>query len=275
MKALTFTKMSGAGNTFLIVDARSGEVRSKLQRYIRDSRADLAQELCEGSKGAQADGLIFLEESKSYDFRWDFYNSDGSHAEMCGNAARCVTRYFIDHGNEKKNKVVFESVAGEIEGVILSDGRVQVTMPEFKIENAQMQISVGTYTENAFWVNTGVPHLVVEEKNGLRPERLREKAKGMRFYPGLGPAGANATFYHLINGEGVEAITFERGVEDFTMACGTGAVAVAIAVQKGNFSKKEIKISVPGGDLYVSYDDKKNKPLLTGEAEYLCDIQFY
>lgn len=275
MKSLIFTKMSGAGNTFLIIDARLQEVRLQIEKELGSLRSDMAVELCQGSRGAQADGLIFLENSLSADFKWDFYNSDGSSAEMCGNASRCVTQFFYDRSDKNKKQITFESIAGEIEGTILSDGRIQVVMPPVKIENSDFKIQLDGKLEKAFWVNTGVPHLVLEIPEGLRPERLREKAKVMRFHPALGEAGANATFYYRAMGGAIETISFERGVEDFTMACGTGAVAVAMAVTGGKIFGRGIEIRVPGGGMYVAYDEVKNRPLLIGDTEYLCDVRFY
>lgn len=274
MRELKFTKMSGAGNSFLIIDARSSDVQKKIKETFLISRPEMAKKFCRGPHGADVDGLIFLEESSKADFKWDFYNSDGSQAEMCGNAARCVTSFFYERCSSSKVDISFETLAGLVCGKVLAPDLVRVTMPPFKVERTDLPIQIHNRTEHVFWVNTGVPHVVLEEKDKIVFSHLRAKAKLMRAEQSLGPAGANATFYYRNPHGEIEGVTYERGVEDFTQACGTGAVAIAVTLGHGVLSEKEIKISLPGGDLNVSFDKTSQRPLLTGGVKYFADVTF-
>ena len=261
MASTRMTRMSGAGNTFLFWDAR-------FQKVPRESRSGIARFLCDSFTGFYTDGLVFIDHQAGMngDFQWDFYNSDGSHAEMCGNAARCAALYF----NQKAAgpaEVSFMTTAGLIKARVLEPQLVEVLMPELNDEGKFLSIQIQKKASEFFFVNTGVPHLVVED------EPNDELAKLLRHAPELGAAGANITFFTEVGPGEVEAITFERGVENFTLACGTGAVAAAAFSKMKNPLLRKHQVEMPGGSLRVEWVSNK-QALLTGPAQFEFDLVF-
>ncbi len=251
MKDIELYRVSCAHNTFLVCSLLQ-------QNYAlsKEQRVRLAKQYCTGFFGFKNDGLIFLENEPGFDFKWDFYNADGSGAEMCGNAARGVALLF--QKLEQKKQAQFLTLAGSISTQILSSDLVRVTMPMLSDEK-QVQLDGGAF----FFVNSGVPHLVVEQKPDF------ELGKKLRSDPLLGSAGANVTFVQLDNP--FNAVTFERGVEDFTPACGTGAVAAARwfhrRVHKKAPQNLPIQVQMPGGMLTIDFFGPEEKQVhLCGQA---------
>ena len=241
---------SGAQNTFFISDEWT-ESWSNTGR----SPAEIAKKMCQSLPNFAVDGVIFLRKHNSLDFEWEFYNSDGSSAEMCGNAARCVAGYY-SAVISKKDRIEFKSLAGNIVTSDLGhqEYRVQMT-PIMKIEN-----------ESAHKIyNTGVPHLVVDSN----PDGLL--AKSLRFTGG--GAGVNVTFVKPLTESRCEGVTFERGVENFTKACGTGAVACAMYMHE-KFGVSQAEVIMPGGRLVVENIGIGLRPYLSGEAHRIFDVEF-
>jgi len=218
MNSIPFFKMSGAGNDFIVIDNRNQIVAdTELNSFIT--------RVCRRKMSAGADGLILIEASDKYDFRWRFFNSDGSNAAMCGNGARCAARFAHVNGIAG-TRLSFETEAGVVSAQI-NEGRVKVKMPDpsdlklaypLKLSDRSMEISS---------INTGVPHVVVlvERVADLDVVTL---GREIRFHKAFAPAGTNANFVQRIQGSAIEIRTYERGVEDETLACGTGAIASAI-----------------------------------------------
>ena len=261
MASTRMTRMSGAGNTFLFWDAR-------FQKVPKEARSGIARFLCDSFTGFYTDGLVFIDHHSELmgDFQWDFYNSDGSHAEMCGNAARCAALYF----NQKSGgpaEVSFLTPAGLIKARILEPQLVEVLMPELQEDGKFVSIHFQKKPSEFFFVNTGVPHLVVEE------EPNEELAQILRRAPELGEAGANVTFFTEVTPGEVEAITYERGVENFTLACGTGAVAAAAFSKMKNPLLRKHQVEMPGGRLNVEWVSNR-QALLTGPAQFEFDLFF-
>lgn len=254
-------RMSGAGNTFFFWNLLE-------QPIPVESRSGLARFLCDSFEGFYTDGLVFLEKDPGgqADFKWDFYNADGSHAEMCGNAARCAALYFQDRMGGKA-KCTFMTAAGLIAAEVHEGGHVEVLMPALPEDGKFIEIALNGRKEEFFFVNTGVPHLVVEG------EPQEELAKVLRRAPELGKAGANVTFFSETAPGEVEAITFERGVENFTLACGTGAVAAAAFSMMKNPLLKKHSIEMPGGQLQVEWKTR-HQALLSGPAQFEFDLSF-
>ena len=275
MENIRLLKVTGAGNDFLILDQRDpGQ-----NRLDPASRAEWARKVCHRTQGVGADGFLVLEpsSSKEVDFRWDFYNADGSNAEMCGNAARCV---ILVTAKAAKVPVKFETRAGMIEGQILeplaeerrpSSDSVEVLMPKIKdVQFEQTEAVLGTQLQFDF-VNSGVPHAVVGLPAGRKIEEYRATARALRSHPRFSPAGTNVTFYQLTANGSAAVQTFERGVEDFTLACGTGAVAAAEVLFHHHPQFKDVKIKMPGGDLRVI---RGVRPLLIGPARVIAKIDW-
>ncbi len=246
--------MSGTENTFWFADTFDNKVLSTSEKK------KIARRLCESYFGLKTDGLIFLRKSKGYDFGWDFYNSDGSDAEMCGNAARCATKFYFEKVKPKK-KISFETTAGKILGEVLKNDKVKVLMT--KISQTQQLTVLG---KNGIFVNTGVPHFVLEHK----PDA--SLAKKLRKVSDFGKAGANITFVEKLKGHRINAVTFERGVEDFTQACGTGAVAAAMYLQNKRGAQKTVVVSMPGGNLTIENAAVGKQPNLIGAVKFELSV---
>jgi diaminopimelate epimerase len=260
--AVTLTRVSGAENTFLIADLFE-PAAARMKSWTRPQKAAFAEKVCNDFFGFKTDGVLFLQPESGSDFSWDFFNSDGSAAEMCGNAARCATVYFHEFV-EPKEKIRFQTLAGEIQGEFLSPHSARVTMTEITEMKSQLTLE----RVSGFYVNTGVPHFVLKSP----PEKTL--AQKLRFHPEFGEAGANITFVDVVSETAAKAVTFERGVEDFTQACGTGAVAAASMMASESKKDELFKIEMPGGLLEVERVKLHDRPLLTGPVriEFRLDL---
>jgi diaminopimelate epimerase len=251
---LQFYKYQGTGNDFVMIDNRSG--------FFPKGDVSIIAHLCDRHFGIGADGLILLENDDATDFRMVYYNSDGNQSSMCGNGGRCLVAF------AKKLAVIndsctFMATDGLHHATITADGLVSLQM----IDVSEVKIS----PDYAF-LNTGSPHHVqlVED---LENYNIKENGAAIRYGELYGNAGSNVNFVHQINENTFSLRTYERGVEDETLACGTGATAVAIAmnaIEKTNATS--IKLNVEGGKLEVSFDKVDNKytnVFLIGPAEFV------
>lgn len=236
---IAFEKMSGTGNDFVIIDNRSGSIKPEEQ-------SKFAAAVCRRMFSVGADGLILIEDSTSADFRWQFYNSDGSVAEMCGNGARCAARFAFGHGIAGR-KMRFETIAGVIEAEVIGEEeevRVQLTKPfDYQFD---MQVNLDGEDYPMSFVNTGVPHAVIFVDSPDVP--VNSWGRQVRFDERFQPAGTNANFVHLAGGNTILARTYERGVEDETRACGTGAVASAVMAAISQGLTSPVTVQTSGGD---------------------------
>lgn len=274
LTSFSVAKFSGAGNTFSVVDATENSQWIKAEQGSKISRIEFVRKICDKVLGICTDGVLFIQSgSEGYDFDWDFYNSDGSTAEMCGNAARCAARFCYDSFAEKK-LFKFKTGAGAVSTQILNDGTIQVRMPEAVIVTDPIELSFNNGTREVFTlVNSGVPHLVKRIKNLSDSQRLKVMAQEARSHQALLPHGANVTFFVEDSANSISAVTYERGVEDYTLACGTGAVAAALIYAKKT-STKQISVRMPGGILQVQFIDGDNHPLMIGEAIRIGDFKY-
>ena len=243
---LAFEKMSGAGNDFIIVDHRQ-------QKLALADQPEFARKVCRRKFSVGADGLILLETARDVDFQWRFYNADGSVAEMCGNGARCAARFAYRHGLAGK-KMRFQTLAGTIEAEVLDDEEsvsVRMTEPvdcllERSFVLAGREVVMAS-------INTGVPHAVIFVDDTDIP--IKEWGREVRFHQMFGAAGTNANFIRLLDNQVLHVRTYERGVEDETLACGTGAVASAILAALQGRVDSPVQILTSGGDrLQVVFD---------------------
>lgn len=275
---VTITKMSGAGNTFSLIDARAGSVWEDVEKHLSISRSNFAKMICDKVLGVSTDGLLLIQSgSDGFDFIWDFYNSDGSTAEMCGNAARCAARFCyenLENSNAEKSTLKFKTGAGLVTAQILGDGKIRVRMPEARFMQERIELKTKSSSTEVFsLVNTGVPHLVQKIHNMADAVSLKDMAREARAHHDLQPAGANVTFY-AENGEGkIKAVTFERGVEDYTLACGTGAVAAALVYAKET-SQKQVEVQMPGGRMQVLFLEGDPHPLMIGDAVFVGEFKY-
>ncbi len=258
--------LSGAGNTFLISD--SSELADK-------QLSSMAQRYCQQTEGLQADGLIWLERFEPQaDLKWHFFNSDGSSAEMCGNAARCVAIYAKEKMNIKKQKLHFLTLAGSVYAEVLGENKVCVSMPAIKDLQEGKTVQLSGEQLQGFYIDSGVPHFVLELSKEPKIKEKVEQARALRGHKDFLPKGSNITYFWKKQSHLIGSMTFERGVEAFTQACGTGAVAAAKAACLADKEQKSYLVDVPGGQLKVDF--KKNEhPELTGPAKIVFDIEFY
>ena len=261
--------MNGTGNDFLIVDIRDAVLNAEIIGLIKKiGRNHLAKALCDRHRGIGADGLLFLESDTSVSkvhFKWDFFNADGSHAEMCGNAARCVGRYAHERCGYG-NPIRFNTVAGIIETQVHEDQSVAVTMSPITSGQSLLQKMSLRWLS----VNSGVPHFVIHLESPPELENWQKQAAEIRHHKDFQPAGTNVTLVWPVDNNTVGSASFERGVEDFTLACGTGAVAAAFAFSQWNpAAPTKVFVRVPGGELAV--DLSGPTPILSGQAAFVAD----
>lgn len=261
---LPFTKMNGAGNDFVMVDNR--DLRFQL------SKADIAR-LCDRHRGIGADGLIAVEPALgSAHFRMRYYNADGGEAEMCGNGARCFGRFAARLGG-RTDLVTFETLAGEITAELLGD-KVRLAMSQPHSMEIGIRLEVASIPLEVHSVNTGVPHAVVWVDD-LQKTEVRSLGSALRHHTHFAPKGTNANFAQRTGPGSIAIRTYERGVEDETLACGTGMVASALIAHKLFGMSSPIQVKVQGGDTlsigFVSRPDGFEKVTLTGPADFVFE----
>ena len=246
--------MSGAGNDFMVIDARGLEL----------DFSKLALELC---RLADCDGFMAVDHSDTADFKLHFYNADGSRGEMCGNGSRCVAKFAFDHGIAPANMTI-ETDAGLLRAVRIDENRYQVRLNNPGIVDLHRHGDMA-YVELG---NPGVPHGVFRFA-GLTWEMrdaLRERMRAER-YADYFPKGANVNYYDFLEPDRVRILTFERGVEDFTLACGTGSGSVAAVLWlTGRLPGGKIAVENPGGTLEFALEGREGEVtsiLMTGPAE--------
>ena len=262
---LHFTKMNGAGNDFVVVDNRQGELAL--------SRETIAH-LCDRHRGVGADGLLAVEPAQNgADFRMRYYNADGGEAEMCGNGARCFAR-FAGRLAGITGKLSFETEAGVISAEFVGDNvRLAMSEPQGLRLHESVRLEGGT-TLTVHSINTGVPHAVVVTEN-LDSVPVQEYGAGIRYHAHFAPRGTNANFISPVNAQTLAIRTYERGVEGETLACGTGVVASALVFHELTGAKSPVAVQVRGGDtLSVAFTGSRGvyqNVTLTGPADFVFD----
>lgn len=257
---LKFTKMTGSGNDFIIIDNRDNK--------IRDYNTEFIKKVCTRSLSVGADGIIFIENSKQADFKWSFFNSDGSVAEMCGNGSRCVAKYAYLNGIAGK-KMRFETLAGIISAEIKDDEYVKVQLTDPFDE--KFNITVDNFELS--YVNTGVPHAVIKT-NKLEDADLQIVGSTIRFHSFFAPAGTNVDLYEIIGDNTVKMRTYERGVEGETFACGTGAAAVAMVAARNDKVKSPVSVVTKSSEILKIYLEESHI-FLEGKARFVYNGELH
>ena len=264
---MEFWKLQGSGNDFVVIDDRNGKVEEFLKK-TNLSKGEFVKKVCAFHTGVGADGLILIKipENPGNDFKWEFFNADGSEAEMCGNGSRCAVRFAYEKGISGR-EVKFETLAGVIRAKVLEKGKkvkVQLTPPTQPIEKL---LRVYDREIKGVFINTGVPHFVVpiEDLESLNVIRL---GRAIRLHEEFQPKGTNVNFIEPISDNAIRIRTYERGVENETLACGTGATASAIvAYLKGLITGKPVKVITKSGEeLVIDFSDDLNDVFLTGSV---------
>ncbi len=244
MEKIAFTKMSGCGNDFIVIDNRKGRIQSSDQSHFvkRVSRRRMS---------VGADGVILIENSDRVDFKWRFYNSDGSQAEMCGNGARCAARFAFLNSIAPQN-MSFETVSGVISAAVETDSvRIRMTDPSGVEADIAVDLKEGPLQVDSIF--TGVPHVVVAVEDAEKVD-VAVMGREIRYHQRFQPAGTNVNFVSRKPDGTIRVRTYERGVEDETLACGTGAVAAAIVASQRYDLKSPVEVvTSSGGVLTIFY----------------------
>ncbi len=268
---LNFFKMNGAGNDFIIVDNRDLSLTAALD-------ADTIAALCDRHRGIGADGLLAVEPArKGADFRFRYYNADGGEAEMCGNGARCFGRFTAHLGEIVLKKVTFETLVGTLTAEMIGDD-VRIAMSEPQDLQLNTPTQIPGLSSKLHFVNTGVPHVVtfLADAKALDDFDVYENGAAIRNHPAYAPAGTNANFAAILAPDHISIRTFERGVEDETLACGTGMVASALVHHLLTGASSPIKVNVEGGDtLEIGFEKSGDQTFknvtLTGPADFVFE----
>jgi diaminopimelate epimerase len=261
---LRFTKMDGAGNDFILIDNRAGDIHL--------DRRQIAH-LCDRHRGIGADGILLLENPTNHaDFRMRYFNADGGEAEMCGNGARCFAR-FANKMAGAEGKISFETPAGVIAAELAGD-LVTLQMTEPTDLRLSVGLQIGAEKKIVHFINSGVPHVVVPVAQ-LGNVDVQREGGAIRHHEMFSPKGANVNFIEKRGADKIAVRTYERGVEDETLACGTGIVASALIFAATENVKGPIGVLARGGDeLRVGFEktDTKFKDVtLTGPAEFVFE----
>lgn len=272
---MKFTKMQGIGNDYVYINCFEEQVKSPEKLAIAVSDRHF---------GIGSDGLILINSSEVADFEMEMYNADGSRGEMCGNGIRCVGKYVYDYGLTDKTHVTIETLAGikyldlQVENGKVKQVRVNMGSPLLKPEEIPIAlegervidapICIGNTEYRMTGVGMGNPHTVVflEDIEQMKIEEIGPKFEYHSYFPNR----VNTEFVKVINRTHVKMRVWERGSGE-TLACGTGACAVAVACILNGLTEEAVTVSLLGGDLQIQWDRKENIVYMTGPAEVVFD----
>lgn len=256
MSDIHFTKISATGNDFIVIDNRNGKFHPQRDRQF-------FSRLCQRHVSVGADGVVLLESSEVADVKYVHINADGSIAEMCGNGSRAVVYFAHKHGIASQD-LSFE-ISGNIyqatlNGTYATTDFIPPGKPQFKLSIVdESQIEEGGF------IDTGVPHFVLFTAN---VDDIDVTALGKKYcHHQVFPKGTNVDFVEIVNSQTLRTRTYERGVEEETFSCGTGAVACAIIANILKKIRSPVEIHQPGGTLRVEFDNQHRKVTLGGAVE--------
>ena len=267
--------MNGAGNDFIVIDKNKNKGISLKQKQISS--------LCNRRIGIGADGVIFISNSKDSDFLMEYFNADGSLGSLCGNGARCAIQFASDSNRLKNGKAVFQANHEVFNGEVEKNGIVRFELKPPARVKLNFRIKAASQLIKSHFADTGSPHVVIEIEDVLAlPKDLNSRyrnienfpvleiGKEIRYHKDFSPNGVNVNFIQIKNDE-ILIRTYERGVENETLACGTGSVAAAIVANAHKNLKPPIKLKTWGGDVLVvnfqRLGDKFEKVSLTGPVK--------
>lgn len=241
---IKFTKAVATGNDFVIVDNRLGEIGTKLSA--------IAKKICDRKQGVGADGLLVIESSSKADFKMRIFNSDGSEAEMCGNGSRCAALYAAKNKIAKPDMTI-DTIAGMLKAGVKGDV-VKVKLTDPKDIKWNFCLDIGKCPYKVSFVNTGVPH-VIHFTEDLDKVDVKNLGSHIRYHDEFSPEGTNADFVKVIDKHNIKLRTYERGVEDETLACGTGAVASAVISAEAEKMSSPVTVHTRSGERIKVYFD--------------------
>ena len=266
---IPFYKMSGSGNDFIIIDNRTGILEGvDLPPWVK--------KVCRRGLSVGADGLILVQNSSKADFQWRYFNADGSEAEMCGNGGRCVARFAYLSGIAGRS-LSFDTLSGVIEAEVVGE-RVKLKLGDPSDLRLDYPISIDGNEHIVSSINTGVPH-VVQMVEDLERYGVSTFGRSIRYHPHYQPDGTNANFIELRDAHTIHIRTYERGVEDETLACGTGAVASALIGASKGLTSSPISLHPRGGEVLTVYFERKGSGFtnvfLEGDARVVYEGQLW
>lgn len=237
MNVIHFSKLSGAGNDFIIIDNR--------QKIIPEDNSEFIRKVCARRVSVGADGLLLLENSDVADFKMRYYNSDGSEAETCGNGARCISRFAYEEKIVLSDKMSFETKAGIYNAQIIGKN-VKLQMSDAVDLRLNFPIELKSGKFQISFVNSGVPHVVyiVDDLNKIDVFSIGRET---RYHKDFEPKGTNVNFITIKDDSNIYIRTYERGVEDETLACGTGSIASAVIAGAMGKVKSPVTVNTWGG----------------------------
>lgn len=263
MDKISFAKMVASGNDFIVVDNRDGMI---------DITPGWVRKVCHRKFGVGADGMLIVELSKVSDFKMRIINSDGSEAEMCGNGGRCVAK-FAQIKEIAGSEMKFETHAGIIEAKIINHRvKIKLTNPINLLLNKKVRLQHKEI--NVHCLNTGVPHtvLMTDEIENVDVTGL---GRQIRWHRDFAPAGTNVNFIQIIDNQTINIRTYERGVEDETLACGTGSAASACIAAILGLTKPSVKMLTKSGEILEIDFDKVEENItnlyLTGDVQIVYE----
>jgi len=257
-----FFKMTGSGNDFIVIDNRKRLIDA-------DNCQEFVRQACRHKLSVGADGVILIENDSEVDFRWRFFNADGSEAEMCGNGSRCAARFAFLTGIVDKPRMAFRTLAGIIKAELL-DIKVKVQMTTPHGLSMDLKVEADGRTFNLDFVNTGVPHAVwfAADEKELASTDVRRWGRALRFHPHFQPAGTNVDFVYVRDPQHIAVRTYERGVEGETLACGTGAIASALIPAARGLTVSPVEVQTSGGELLTIYFQVSRDPQLVDDIQF-------
>lgn len=251
---IEFYKYQGTGNDFILLDNRENQYNALNQQQITF--------MCSRHFGIGADGLIFLSLKESFDFDMKYYNSDGAEGSMCGNGGRCIVRFAASMGI-RKNNYRFAAIDGIHEAEIDIDGLIRLKMND--VNKVEIQ-------SNYFVLNTGSPHYVKHIRDVMQMD-VKTGGRMIRNSKEFAEKGINVNFVETLDTDKIYVRTYERGVEDETLSCGTGVTASALVSAHNDNGFNHVDIKTPGGNLSVEFDKKDDTHFeniwLIGPAEFV------
>lgn len=252
---IQFHKYSATGNDFVLIDDRN--------LSFPTDNIKLIKKICGRKIGVGADGVILLQPSETSDFQMRHFNPDGSEAEMCGNGARSIIRFAKSLGIIKE-KARFQSMLDSHEGMI-SDEWIKIKMNPVRNMDLKRQVKLPADLENGGYLEIGVPHFIVFT-NKINEVDVNKIGREISHNP-VFIKGTNVNFVQIISGNRIHIRTFERGVEEETLSCGTGATASAILAYKLKKVRPPVMVAVPGGELIIDFETNYENIWLSGPAE--------
>ncbi|MCU0651801.1 MAG: diaminopimelate epimerase [Candidatus Omnitrophica bacterium] len=256
MKKIKFTKMVASGNDFVVIRKLSPIPAAGGSAFGGSYQLSaFAKSICNRKYGVGADGLLLLEKSKKADIRMRIFNADGSEAEMCGNGARCAALYFSFQLSALSSQLKIETKAGIIASEVNKDNvRIKLTDPKHLKLNFPIKVRGRLIRVN--FVNTGVPHAVIFTE-GLEKINIKELGRQIRNHKKFAPVGTNVDFIEVLGNNSIRVRTYERGVEDETLACGTGSVASALITARSlGLAGEKINVHTQSKEILKIYFEK-------------------